>query len=176
MAEVTGEVNRAKSFDALTNDEKLRYLRQTRRAMPAYLGAIDSGFPTFCRVGTARRPLDCVRSEVDCHENQMRTLSQLYRHSLALLTDLYELTMAYGYWKLGMADRQAVFNLTFRHNPFDSGFSISCGLHDVIDYLQHLRFDAEDAEYLASLRGNDGKPLFERGFLDYLRKLEFACD
>src|SRR5690348_10681326 len=106
----------------------------------------------------------------------MATLSHLYRHSLALLTDLYELTMAYGYWKLGMADRQAVFNLTFRHNPFDSGFSISCGLHDVIDFLQHLRFDSQDVEYLASLTGNDGKPLFERAFLDYLRKLEFACD
>ena len=103
-------------------------------------------------------------------------LSRLYRHSLALLTDLYELTMAYGYWKLGMADREAVFCHAFRHNPFDSGYSIACGLHDAIDYLTHFRFDEEDADYLGSLTGNDGKPLFERAFLEYLRKLEFACD
>ena len=106
----------------------------------------------------------------------MATLSDLYRHSLALLTDLYELTMAYGYWKLGMADREAVFSLTFRKNPFDSGFAIACGLHDVIDYLRHFRFDESDTEYLATLTGSDGKPLFEPAFLQYLRKMEFSCD
>ena len=89
----------------------------------------------------------------------MGTLSQLYRHSLSLLTDLYELTMAYGLEARHGRSAGGVQS-TFRHNPFDSGFSISCGLHDVIDYLQHLRFDAEDTKYLASLTGNDGKPLF----------------
>src|SRR5260221_637668 len=106
----------------------------------------------------------------------MGTLTQLYRHSLALLTDLYELTMASGYWKLGMADREAVFSLSFRKQPFDSGYAISCGLHDVIDYLRSFHFDEADAQYLGTLTGNDGKPLFEPGFLDYLRKLEFSCD
>jgi nicotinate phosphoribosyltransferase len=106
----------------------------------------------------------------------MGTLSRLYRHSLSLLTDLYELTMAYGYWKLGMADRESVFSLSFRENPFHSGFAVACGLHDVIDYLQNLRFDADDCEYLGSIPGNDGKPLFDPAFLDYLRKLEFSCD
>jgi nicotinate phosphoribosyltransferase len=106
----------------------------------------------------------------------MANLSDLYRHSLALLTDLYELTMAYGYWKLGMADREAVFSLTFRKNPFDSGFAIACGLHDVIDYLRHFRFDEADTQYLATLTGSDGKPLFEPAFLQYLRKMEFSCD
>ena len=104
------------------------------------------------------------------------TLDQLYGHSLSLLTDLYQLTMAYGYWKLGMADRRAVFHLSFRKNPFNGGFSIACGLHAVIEFLQRLRFDPSDLEYLATLQGNDGKPLFERGFLDYLAKSEFACD
>jgi len=106
----------------------------------------------------------------------MATLSDLYRHSLALLTDLYELTMAYGYWKLGMADREAVFSLTFRKNPFDSGFAIACGLHDVIDFLRHFRFDDADTQYLATLTGSDGKPLFEPAFLQYLRKMQFTCD
>ena len=101
---------------------------------------------------------------------------QLYRQSLALLTDLYQLTMAYGYWKLGRADREAVFHLQFRKQPFGGGYSIACGLHDAIDYLRRLHFDAADLEYLARLTGNDGKPLFERAFLEYLSQLKFTCD
>src|SRR4051812_5857006 len=106
----------------------------------------------------------------------MGTLTHIYCHSLALLTDLYQLTMAYGYWKLGRAEQEAVFHLSFRKNPFHGGYSVACGLHDAIDYLSALRFDAEDLEYLATLRGNDGRPLFDRGFLDYLRGLRFSCD
>jgi len=45
----------------------------------------------------------------------------IYATSLALLTDLYQLTMAYGYWKTGRADREAVFHLFFRKNPFQGG-------------------------------------------------------
>src|SRR5678815_811602 len=93
----------------------------------------------------------------------MGTLGRVYRHSLALLTDLYQLTMAYGYWKLGRAEREAVFHLSFRRNPFSGGFTVACGLHDAIDYL-------------ASLRGNDERPLFEGAFLDYLANMRFSCD
>jgi hypothetical protein len=52
--------------------------------------------------------------------------SELYGHSLALLTDLYELTMAYGYWKLGMADRESAFCMQFREHPFGGGFTVAC--------------------------------------------------
>jgi nicotinate phosphoribosyltransferase len=103
-------------------------------------------------------------------------IRQLYRGSLALLTDLYELTMAHGYWKLGMADAESVFHLSYRKQPFGGGFAIACGLHDVIDYLSRLRFDSSDLEYLATLKGNDANALFDRGFLDYLARFEFACD
>lgn len=103
-------------------------------------------------------------------------IRRLYRSPLALLTDLYELTMAYGYWKLGMADVESVFHLSFRKQPFGGGFAIACGLHDVIDYLSGLRFDSSDLDYLATLQGNDGNALFDRGFLDYLARFEFACD
>ena len=106
----------------------------------------------------------------------MSVPTEIYRTSLALLTDLYELTMAYGYWKAGVSDREAVFNLFFRKHPFQSGFSIACGLSYVVDYLANFRFDDSDLAYLAELRGNDDRPLFEPGFLDYLRKLEFDCD
>jgi nicotinate phosphoribosyltransferase len=100
----------------------------------------------------------------------------LYRPSLALLTDLYELTMAYGYWKAGVADREAVFDLTFRKNPFGGGFTIACGQGYVVDFVAHVRFDDSDIAYLAELRGNDDRPLFERAFLDWLRNLRLTCD
>ncbi len=96
--------------------------------------------------------------------------------SLSLLTDLYQLTMAYGYWRSGQADTEAVFHLYFRHNPFGGGYAIACGLGYAIEFLKNLRFDDGDVAYLSSLTGNDGKPLFETAFLDYLRRLQFSCD
>jgi nicotinate phosphoribosyltransferase len=84
--------------------------------------------------------------------------------------------MAYGYWKLGRPEQEAVFHLSFRKNPFNGGYAVACGLHDAIDLLSNLRFQAEDLQYLSTLRGNDGRPLFDAGFLDYLRELRFTCD
>jgi len=54
----------------------------------------------------------------------------------ALLTDLYQLTMAYGYWKAGRAEDEAVFNLFFRKAPFGSGYTVACGLAPVIDFIE----------------------------------------
>lgn len=102
--------------------------------------------------------------------------NQPVKCSLALLTDLYELTMAYGYWKSGTHTKEAVFNLFFRHNPFKSGFGIVCGLQDIVELLQNFCFDEGDLAYLAELKGDDGKPIFDAAFLDYLRKLKFSCD
>jgi len=102
-------------------------------------------------------------------------INRLYDTSLSLLTDLYQLTMAYGYWKSGKAEQEAVFNLYFRKHPFQGGFTIACGLSSVIDYLNEYRIDEEDLEYIGSLTGSDGKVLFETGFLDYLRTMEFKC-
>ncbi len=102
-------------------------------------------------------------------------INRLYDTSLGLLTDLYQLTMAYGYWKAGKAEQEAVFNLYFRKHPFHGGYTIACGLSSVIDYLNEYRFDGEDLNYIASLAGSDGKPLFESGFLEYLRGMELTC-
>jgi len=99
-----------------------------------------------------------------------------YNQSLSLLTDFYQLTMAYGYWKAKVDTKEAVFHLFFRKNPFHGGFAIACGLDYVIDYLENFRFDETDIEYLATLEGNDGKSIFEKGFLKYLRDLKFECD
>jgi len=93
-----------------------------------------------------------------------------------LLTDLYQLTMAYGYWKTGRHEREAVFHLFFRKAPFDSGYTVAAGLSDAIAWLKGLKFDESELDYLAELRGNDDEPLFETGFIDYLREFEFTCD
>jgi nicotinate phosphoribosyltransferase len=101
------------------------------------------------------------------------TLSALYRSSLALLTDLYQLTMAYGYWKSGVADQEAVFHLFFRKNPFQGGYAMACGLQTAVEYIQRFRFAADDLSYLATLPGNDGNRLFDGEFIDYLGAMEF---
>jgi len=99
-----------------------------------------------------------------------------YNSSLALLTDLYQITMAYGYWKSEMTEQEAVFNLFFRKNPFNGGYTIAGGLAYAIDFLENFHFESSDIAYLATLKGADGKPLFEQGFLDYLAKMRFTCD
>ncbi len=104
----------------------------------------------------------------------MRITRDLYRPSLALLNDLYQLTMAYGYWKTGIGEREAVFNLFFRKPPFQGGYTIACGLAYVVDFLEDFGFATEDLDYLATLRGDDDTPLFEEGFLRYLQTLRFA--
>ena len=106
----------------------------------------------------------------------MNHIKQLYRHSLSLLTDLYQLTMAYGYWKTNKINHEAVFALFFRKPPFHSGYTIAAGLGTVLDYLEDLRFTETDLSYLATLTGIDDKPLFEPAFLDYLSQLRFDCD
>lgn len=100
----------------------------------------------------------------------------LYGSSLTLLTDLYELTMACGYWKLGLQDRYAAFSLFFRRCPFQGSFAVAAGLKTVIDYINQFKFKDSDLSYLESLEGYNGKPLFEKGFLDYLSKFKFSCD
>ena len=84
--------------------------------------------------------------------------------------------MAYGYWKSGTVSHEAVFHLSFRKAPFQSGFTIAAGLADAIDYLQNFRFEEADVAYLGSIKGHDGLPIFEPGFLEYLKQLRFACD
>jgi nicotinate phosphoribosyltransferase len=95
---------------------------------------------------------------------------------MALLTDLYQLTMAYGYWQLGIHEQEAVFHLIFRKNPFKSNYALTCGLGTVIEFLQNWRFDKEDLAYLATLHNPKGEVLFSAEFLDYLAGVTFSGD
>jgi len=94
----------------------------------------------------------------------------------ALLTDLYQLTMVYGYWKAGCAELEAVFHLNFRKNPFQGGFAIAAGLEPAIDFLRSLHFTKDDLAYLGTLLDPKGHPLFEKPFLEFLADFKFACD
>ena len=74
----------------------------------------------------------------------------------ALHTDLYQLTMAQGYFLTGRAEHESVFHLFFRRLPFKGGYAVACGLSEAVDYLDDLRFEQDDLDYLASLAGGDG--------------------
>jgi len=94
---------------------------------------------------------------------------------LSLLTDLYQLTMAYAYWKEGLAEKESVFNLFFRENPFGGGYTISCGLSYVIDFLEQFKFTSGDLNFIRTLQNQDGSRMFEEPFIDYLGSMEFCC-
>ncbi|HTX71458.1 MAG TPA: nicotinate phosphoribosyltransferase [Rectinemataceae bacterium] len=87
----------------------------------------------------------------------------------ALFTDFYELTMAQGYWKRagGSGDGKAVFDVFFRRQPFQGGYSVFAGLEPLLRTLSELRFSDEDLAWLDSQR------MFDRGFLDYLSTFRF---
>ena len=92
----------------------------------------------------------------------------------ALTTDLYQLTMAQGYWQHGRHLDQASFYMSMRRTPFGGGFAIAAGLEQIVSFLQELRFEPEDVDYLRSLNGSAGGPLFAPEFLDALPTLDLA--
>ena len=106
----------------------------------------------------------------------MSSLSSLYKPSLALLTDLYQLTMSYGYWKNGLANHESVFHLFFRSTPFSGGYAVAGGLEQAAELIEKAHFTQDDLDYLSTLHGNDGKPLFEDAFLSYLLQCQNNID
>ena len=89
--------------------------------------------------------------------------------NLSLLTDLYELTMMYGYVKSGMDKRISVFDIFFRPMS-DMSYAVSCGLEQAIDYVTNMHFEDEDIEYLRGLN------LFDEDFLQRLKDYKFSGD
>ena len=94
----------------------------------------------------------------------------------ALLTDLYQLTMAQGYWETGQGDTQACFHMYFRDYPFKGGYAIACGMAQLADLVDEFSFSDEDVAYLGSLDAPGGGKLFKPEFLDYLRTFELRVD
>ena len=90
--------------------------------------------------------------------------------NLTMMTDLYQLTMMYGYYKTNTHTRQAVFDLFFRRPGENSAYAIAAGMEQVVEYIENLHFSEDDLAYLDSLE------LFDEKFLDLLRTLRFTGD
>ncbi|OQB24104.1 MAG: Nicotinate phosphoribosyltransferase pncB2 [Firmicutes bacterium ADurb.Bin182] len=88
--------------------------------------------------------------------------------NLTMMTDLYQLTMMYGYYKHNMSDNLAVFDLFFRKPERFSAYAVMAGTESVIEYINNLHFDDEDISYLRSL------DLFDEQFLSALKRLRFT--
>ena len=89
--------------------------------------------------------------------------------SLALLTDLYQLTMAQAYFNSHKMGR-ATFSLFIRSYPLNRGFFVSAGLHDVLEFLENFALDGAALDYLSE------QNLFTNDFLKFLEKLRFTGD
>src|SRR5688572_4667840 len=103
----------------------------------------------------------------------MSTIKALYSQPIFLLTDLYQLTMAYSYFKSGIQDREAVFHLFFSRTPFANGYAVACGLRYTLDVLSDLRFEESDVAFLATLKGHGHEALLSPDFIKFPRDLKF---
>ena len=86
----------------------------------------------------------------------------------ALVTDLYELTMSYVYFKNGMKDKIAYFDVFYRAVPDQGGYVIACGLESIIEYINNFKFEEDDLEFLKN------KASYDDDFIEYLRNLKFT--
>lgn len=91
------------------------------------------------------------------------------KRNLTLLTDLYELTMMHGYYEKGQ-NENVIFDVFFRQNPCNNGYSVCAGLDQVIDYIKNLHFTYDDVDYLRGLG------IFKEDFLHYLSGFHFSGD
>jgi nicotinate phosphoribosyltransferase len=101
--------------------------------------------------------------EQDAHPSWTR------REGMALLTDLYQLTMMHGHWKEGRAEFDVCFEYFFRALPPHAGFAVMAGLEPLLAYLENLRFLPDDIDYLRSLA------MFDEAFLEYLKAFRLSC-
>lgn len=92
------------------------------------------------------------------------------RRNISMMMDLYELTMANGYFTQEQQGRRVAFDVFYRRNPDSGGFAIFAGLEQILQYLEGMRFEPEDIEYLRRLH------LFSDAFLDYLGGFRFTGD
>lgn len=87
--------------------------------------------------------------------------------NLTMLTDLYQLTMMYGYFKEGMRNNTGIFDLFFRPKE-DVVYAVMAGTESVVNYINEIHFSEDDITYLRSL------DLFDETFLAYLKTFRFT--
>ncbi len=87
-----------------------------------------------------------------------------------LMCDFYELTMINGYFETGLGEQICYFDMFYRTIPDSGGYAIACGLEQIIEYIENLKFTEEDIKFLES------KKVFSKNFLNYLRNYKFSGD
>nr|MCR5453084.1 nicotinate phosphoribosyltransferase [Lachnospiraceae bacterium] len=97
-------------------------------------------------------------------------MTQFDKRNITMMMDLYEMTMANGYFETGQKDEWVSFDVFYRKNPDNGGFAIFAGLEQVVEYIEGLHFEEEDIEYFRSLG------LFSDNFLEYLKDYRFTGD
>ena len=94
-------------------------------------------------------------------------MKQADPRNLSMVMDLYELTMANGYFNDGDIETRVAFDVFYRKNPDRGGYTIFAGLEQIVEYIENLHFSKEDVAYLRSLN------TFTETFLEYLSTFSF---
>lgn len=97
----------------------------------------------------------------------MRNLNNFDERKLGLVVDFYEFTMGMGFYKKGLHEMRAVFDVFFRKIPEDGGYAVLAGIETVIEYVTNWGFTKEELEYLSTVGLDDD-------FLEYLRNIKFS--
>lgn len=97
-------------------------------------------------------------------------MKQSETRNLTMMMDLYEMTMANGYFNDQDKDTRVAFDVFYRSNPDGGGFAIFAGLEQILEYIENLHFDEEDIAYFRSLH------IFTEDFLTYLKDFKFSGD
>lgn len=85
----------------------------------------------------------------------------------ALHTDRYQLNMGEVYWKDGIYNRKAVFEVYFRKIPFNNGYAVFAGLERIVGYIQNFKFSENDLAFLED-KG------YNTDFLNFLENMRFT--
>ena len=97
-------------------------------------------------------------------------MTQFSTRNISMMMDLYEMTMANGYFANSDTQPRVIFDIFYRKNPDGGGFAIFAGLEQILEYIENMHFTEQDIEYFASLK------LFSQEFLNYLKDFRFTGD
>lgn len=97
-------------------------------------------------------------------------MTQFDKRNISMMMDLYEMTMANGYFANQQKPQKVVFDVFYRKNPDQGGYAVFAGLEQVVEYAENLHFDSADMDYFRSLN------LYSEEFLQYLKEFRFTGD
>jgi len=139
--------------------------RPAKRARPD-CSEIGVQSPRPAKGGRHKTPAQCTGSPGGL--NSSVSALNPNPHICAMLTDFYQITMGYAYFKAGKMDDHAVFDLYFRKNPFGGEYTVFAGLDEVISLLREFHFTDADVEFLQEKLPPDTDP----AFFEYLKKID----